>query len=287
MASKTIQNIIRNIFDPNLTGNISAGDLQYFVDAVFESTESVIKKFDSLDEVTLYSQTKNTPIEKGDLVIVDLSLYLARVTKPGKDDLNVINDISILNEGQQGEILYAGSTGPFWATLRDGYYIKGQLDTKSILSRQEGLGTIYICTDDTTSGKKGDGFSFDGQTWNNIGSLVGPKGDVTELLTASADEVNQGLNDQKAITPQALRDSDLLSNKENVLSYPNKDGMVLISSVMGAKTWRNINEAHNTIDRPKKPYVGQMIFDRTLCLPLWYQETNLPYGWVSADGKAK
>ena len=90
MASKNIQNIIRNLFDPNASQSITASDLQLFVDLVFESTESVIRKFKTLSEVEEFRLSNTKPIEKGDLVIVSNDIFISEVTKPSGDNFTLL-----------------------------------------------------------------------------------------------------------------------------------------------------------------------------------------------------
>jgi len=320
MASKNIQNIIRNIFDPNLTQNISAQDFQIFVDAIFESTESIIRKFESIEDVEQF-RLSSAPeakifIQKGDIVIITKTnpgIYLAKVDKPAKADLEMINDISVLVEGKPGNVLHQSVDGPFWADIRDGYFIKGKLSKTEILNLlHESVGTIYI------ESSTGDGYSWDGNIWSNIGSLVGPKGEVSTLEIATSTEVNEGFENTKAITSLALNNSNVLRRKENSLGLPSKDDQVLRSTKLGARYWKDSIDSIAALEdtkvktpstgdgllfvdgawvnspvipnverseRPRNPYPGQMIFDETLSLPLWFNSKIS--SWINAFGEIK
>jgi hypothetical protein len=328
MASPNLQTLIRNLFQPNLTESISAEDMQIFVDGIFQASESIIRKFQTPQELDDFRNSDpDVKMLKGDLCVITdkpySGIYISKINQPFFTDMVLLSDEnSILNDGGANQMLYSIQGVPTWGKVPDGYFIKGTAPIKNILQQwQIPQGTIYIAseTDPTASipGTKGDGYSWDGYVWSNIGSLVGPKGEVSDIAFATQSEVDIGNEIDLAVSPSTLKNSSLLTSKEFSLGKPHKDGMILSSGTNGVREWvenpagadidslGNVNlfnpvksqrltfdgivwknenptlSGRNT-ERPLNPLNGTMYFDINVGLPIWWNEGMNK--WITADG---
>ncbi len=99
MASKKLEKIILNLFEPNITESISADDMRIFTSAIFQASESVIHKFINPDEVDDFrNSSPDIPIYKNDIVILtdtkEPGIYLSGIDQPFFKDLILIADLS-------------------------------------------------------------------------------------------------------------------------------------------------------------------------------------------------
>ncbi len=101
MASSKIEQQIYNIFEPNITESISAEDLQLFTNAIFQSSESIIRKFKTPQDLDIFRNSNpDVPMYKNDLVILteeDKGIYICSIDLPFFSDLVIVaNDLTNL-----------------------------------------------------------------------------------------------------------------------------------------------------------------------------------------------
>jgi hypothetical protein len=253
----TIKNSILALFDDNITGSISAADMRIFVDTIFDSKENEIHVFENLSELINYRlDTTKYPIQKFDVIIItdhnntnqitERGVYIALKAAPG----DIVNtDVMKIGNLNYDEFISAGETGQLisldsdknltWIEPIEGYFIEGTDNITNILNkRPPQKGPIWIASNDEPNapvpGFEGDGYSWDGEKWNNIGPLRGPEGNVKEVAFATQSEVNTGYIDYKAVSPKTFNNSLILSHKEDNLGFPPTDGMMLVSDTAAA-----------------------------------------------------
>jgi hypothetical protein len=82
-------------------------------------------------------------------------------------------------EGRQGEQGPAGPEGPQGAAGQDGsgIVVRGTLTYAQIIAVvSPEQGDLYLQADDTAEGNPGDGWTWDGTQWLNVGPIRGPQG---------------------------------------------------------------------------------------------------------------
>ncbi len=180
-----------NLFLDNIVSDITPSDLRTFVNNVFDSKENLIRiATDSRNLVYI-----DYPIEKNDLVVINEAdneyerngLYISLKKDPVYPyDLKMVSSNvetdKILSEGKDNQILATINGELTWIPQSHGYYIKGTIPIEAILNIVPlNLGEVFIASDDNseveTPGIVGDGYSWDGKQWLNIGQLRGIKGD--------------------------------------------------------------------------------------------------------------
>ncbi len=119
MASAVLEQITKNIFDENITESISAADLQFFTSAIFQASESIIRKFKTPAEVDYFRDSNpDIPIYNTDLVVLTdeyPGLYRTPVDSP------FFRDLIIVAETEQIESL------PDLADVKITNPVKGQM----------------------------------------------------------------------------------------------------------------------------------------------------------------
>ena len=252
----TVKDSILALFDDNVVGAISAQDMRIFVDAIFDSKENEIHVFDSIQGVEVYRVNNEYPIEQFDIIVItdsnnpnqitDRGLYLALKANPGRNDLFKIGNVNydeFIKTGTTGQLISLDSNQELtWIEPLEGYYIEGTARISEILAmRPDQRGPVWIASDDDdlaqVPGKTGDGYSWTGTNWVNVGQLRGPAGDVAEVAFATQFEVDAGVSDDRAISPLTFHNSSQLNNKEDWLHNPSTDGMMLTSTTQGARHW--------------------------------------------------
>jgi len=254
-----VKDSILALFDDNITGAISAADMRIFVDAVFDSKENEIHVFDKLSEITNYRNDVNTiyPINQFDLIVItdnantnewgsERGIYIALKTAPGETDVFKVGSLNydeFIKQGTEGQLISLDSNKDLvWINPIEGYFIEGTDTITNILAKRPSQkGPIWIASDEDllapVPGKEGDGYSWTGSKWINIGPLRGPAGDVVEVAFASQYEVDAGYIDYKAISPLTFKNSSIIKNKENSLGNPTTNGYMLISDTNGRRSW--------------------------------------------------
>ena len=252
----TIKDSILALFDDNVVGAISAADMRIFVEAIFDSKENEIHVFDSILAVEVYRVNNEYPIEKFDIVVItdatnsnqitDRGLYIALKANPGTEDLFKIGNVNydeFIKTGNTGQLISLDSNQELtWIEPLEGYYIEGTARISEILAmRPAQRGPVWIASDDDdlaqVPGKEGDGYSWTGTNWVNVGQLRGPEGDVADVAFATQFEVDAGVTDDRAISPLTFHNSAQLNNKEDWLHNPSTDGMMLTSTTQGVRHW--------------------------------------------------
>ncbi len=183
------KNKILNLFLDNISGDITPEDMRTFVNSVYDSQENLIRKITDISDFTFSDYMVN----KNDLIVINEEgnpnnkngLYLASKDNPLIEDLELISsDIEIndiLNSGNNNDILSTLDGVLTWIPQKHGYYIKGSKLIQDILNIIPlNAGEIFIALDTQeyveVPGKSGDGYSWDGDKWLNIGRLVGDVG---------------------------------------------------------------------------------------------------------------
>ena len=266
-----IKNSILALFDDNLTGAISAADMRIFVNAIFDSKENEIHVFDNLSDLVSYrTNPNNFVIQKFDIIIItdstndtftsERGIYIALKDSPGEIPgidvfkIAALNYDEFLKTGNTGQLISLDSNNQLtWIEPIEGYFIEGTDTITNILNKRPSQkGPIWISTNEEllapVPGRVGDGYSWDGEKWNNIGPLRGPEGDVVEIGFANQYEVDSGYIDYKSVSPKTLKNSSLLHNKEDILGNPSNDGYVLISDSNGNRDWEKPVKILNDLD---------------------------------------
>jgi hypothetical protein len=252
-----IKDQILVLFQDNVMGGISAEDMRIFVNAVFDSKENEIRVYEKLQDVTDYRLSNPMyPINQNDVVIItdhnntaeytDSGIYLAPKTNPSGDDLVRLSNVNydeFLQTGDNGQLITVNDGVLTWIDPIEGYYIEGTAEIMEILLKKpDQKGPVWIAenTDLTAPvpGEKGDGYSWNGYEWKNVGQLRGPEGDVINVAMASQYETDGGFIDYKAISPKTLNDYRKWRTKEDFLSLPSNDDDMLISRTDGTRYWQ-------------------------------------------------
>ena len=190
-----IKNQILNLFLDNIVNDITPSDMRIFVNAIFDNKENNIRKLSTLASV---EKVYPTPIIDNDLVIIiedgdNNGIYLVLNDNPTQADLMLIAGsgtgaeyIETLSQGQNNQILSFVDDELVWIDQNSGYTIVGTKRIQDILVlRPAEINTIYIAENSDhfsyLPGLLGDGYSWDGSIWNNIGQLRGPEGPATDL----------------------------------------------------------------------------------------------------------
>lgn len=191
---------VLNLFLDNLSGNISAADIRYFIEHIFNSKENLIRKANDSNDLIFVDY----PIQENDLVVITEEnnlnsrngLYYSTKLNPLFTDLELVSyDISIntiLNNGDNNQILATVNEALTWINQTQGYQIFGTLYITEILElRPLTAGSVYIANNTDTladiPGVVGDGYSWTGSEWINIGQLRGPADTTTIDYLFSAD----------------------------------------------------------------------------------------------------
>ena len=181
------KNRIINIFQDNIQSDIMPSDMRVFVNAIFDAKENNIRKITDTSKFTTVS-FPTYPIRENDLVIINEEnnankmngLYLSTKSYPSISDLTLISPDIELNEllssGQDNEILSIVDGELIWIPQQHGYYIKGTKIINEILSIIPlNIGEIFIAEESdpyaAVPGLQGDGYSWSGSEWINIGAL--------------------------------------------------------------------------------------------------------------------
>jgi len=246
------------LFDDNIVGAISAADMRIFVDTIFDTKENTIHIFEKLSELITYRQSAKYPIKKFDLIVItdsqnsnqikDTGIYIALKDNPDGSNNDVfkvsnLNYDNFLKLGETNQLISLDSNkNLIWINPIEGYYIEGTDYILEILKKRPvQKGEIWIAKDTDLlapiPGQEGDGYSWNGSEWKNIGQLRGPMGDVTDIAFASQLEVDNGIISDKAISPFTYKNSKELQNKENKLGNPSNDGDILASNINGYRYW--------------------------------------------------
>ncbi len=268
-----IKESILTLFDDNVVGAISASDMRVFVETIFDNKENEIHVFETIDDIEEYRNNINIgsekyPISKNDVIIIteinnsnwgnNKGVYIATKDSPGKTDIEKIsadNYDNFIKTGEATQLISLDSDKNLtWINPIPGYYIEGTDTITNILGKKPSQkGPVWIASEDDLTapipGNEGDGYSWDGVNWNNIGQLRGPEGDVVEVAFANQYEVDGGYVEDKAVSPKTLKDSYWINKKENLLGSPVEDFYMLTSKKDGTRIWeqpiRNFGELHD------------------------------------------
>lgn len=188
---------ILNLFLDNIVKDITAADMRTFVNAVFDGKENTIRKLDKIKDIT---RVFSVPIFKGDLIVVyndpeNNGIYMAMKDKPQITDLELIGysgegNLDIPVEGEDGAVLSIQNGVLTWTEPSLGYSLMGTLPIREILSLTPSrVNVVYIAENNdyfsSVPGKIGDGYSWDGSKWTNVGQVRGPAGDATGVGSES------------------------------------------------------------------------------------------------------
>ena len=245
------------LFDDNIVGAISAEDMRLFVQAIFDSKENEVHVFENLSDITIYQQTQHEyVIEKNDIIIctdhqnnnqiTERGIYIALKDSPNENDVYKIsadNYDTFISKGSTNMLISLDSDENLvWIEQLDGYFIEGTDTITNILSKVPlQKGPVWIASNTESQapvpGKEGDGYSWDGTQWNNIGQLRGPEGNIQEISFATQSQVDAGVITDKSISPYTLKRTSLITKKENNLGKPQNNGQVLASDTQGQRYW--------------------------------------------------
>ena len=288
----TVKNSILALFDDNIMGAITAADMRIFVDAIFDSKENEIRVFDELQNITDYQQSSpEFPIEKFDVIVItspnnqnqitDRGVYIALKSNPNENDVLKIANVNydeFLKIGKPNQLISLDALGNLtWIEPLEGYYIEGSDTITNILDKYPSQkGPVYIASNTELTapvpGKIGDGYSWTGEKWVNVGQLRGPQGDIQEIAFANQYETDAGYIETKAVSPKTLKNSVHLDRKEDTLGNPLEDNDMLVSTKSGTRKWekpiRNLDDLHDVTSNPSNESI------------LMYDNTNK---WYSVD----
>ena len=196
MSNQIKQNTL-NLFLDGIANNITAQDMRIFVDNIWDDKENGIRKISNLSDIT-----GETHVESGDVIICDgtgidpkeAGIYIANQANPNSSDLRLVTGYvpTIPDNGNDGEILSIQNGILVWTDIKYVFRVLGTKPINEILSITDiNSGSTFIAENDDAfaipPGFIGDGYTFNGTNWKNIGPLRGEKGDI-------GDQGNQGLN---------------------------------------------------------------------------------------------
>lgn len=248
------QNIL-NLFQDNVVGAISARDIRAFVDTIFDTKENSIQIFERLQEIDTYNPSPELSIKKFDLIVItdhnntntikETGVYISLKDKPTSNDVLKVSSLNydeFLKQGKDNQLITLVNGELTWIDPLPGYFIQGRKNIDDILSlRPTQRGIIFIANDTNLTapvpGNEGDGYSWIGDSWVNIGPLQGPQGEPGSVVFADQYEVNDGTIKDKAISPYTFNNSSQLQQKEDYLGTPGSDGQILASDVDGTRYW--------------------------------------------------
>jgi len=253
------QNIL-NLFDDNNTGDISPEDMRTFVDTIFDYKQNKIYVFFSRDEIYPNNPDILYPIQKNDLIVlITEGVFISVKNSPLQNDIKKIANLNydeFIKLGKNDQLITINNGKLKWIDPLPGYFIEGTDEIINILSkRPDQRGVIYIASNTDLSasvpGYEGDGYSWTGYEngWINIGPLRGPAGNPSDLEFATQKEVNSGIIDNKAISPNTFQNSLQLNHlqyqingKEKYLGSPSNNNDILISDINDNRSWTDIND---------------------------------------------
>lgn len=181
---------ILNLFNDNIVSDITPSDMRHFVNTVFDTKENTIRKlsqFNDLERVFPY------PILKNDLIVVfedegRNGIYLALKDNPQVQDVQLVagpgayeDDLEILTQGESNQILSNIDGKLIWIEQEMGFQILGTKRIQDILLLSPADKNVIYIAENTAQfaavpGFTGDGYSWDGKVWTNIGQLRGQDG---------------------------------------------------------------------------------------------------------------
>jgi len=266
--STNIKNSILALFDDNISGAVSAHDLRVFVNTIFDSKENEIHVFKKLTDIDTYRLNPSTvyPISAKDLICItsedsdayykEKGIYIALQDSPTSNDVLKIsseNYDEFIKQGLTGQLVSKQDDKLVWIEPIEGYYIEGTaLISEILMKKPPQKGPVWIASADDLNapvpGIKGDGYSFDGENWINVGQLIGPPGDIQDIAFATQSQVNAGIIENKAVSPKTFKNSSIISSKEDRLGFPSNDGDMLVSDTTGARTWETPKKKLEELD---------------------------------------
>lgn len=264
----TLKDSILVLFQDNVMGGISAEDMRVFINAIFDSKENEVQVFDTLKKVDEYQlQNPTYPVLNNDFIVItdpddtsminERGIYISTKDNPNQNDLLKIANVNydeFIKQGNDGQLITLYNDELAWIDPLPGYYIEGTAEILEILSkRPEQRGPVWIAaSDDLTApvpGYEGDGYSWTGFRWVNVGTLRGPEGDVNTVAMATQYEVDGGYINYKAVSPETFENAAKWDTKEGSLGAPTEDNWMLISDSQGLKGWekpvRTLNDIHD------------------------------------------
>ncbi len=178
--SNLIKQSTLNLFLDNVVDNITAADMREFVNNVWGDKENSIRKLNNLSNITA-----EVGIEQNDVIVcttgADEGLYIALVANPTVADLQKItSQISEIPNGVDGQILSQQNGQLVWIDRGYTFQVVGTLPINDIMLERPQAGITYIAADSSTTatvpGVIGDGYTWNGLEWINIGQMRGVQG---------------------------------------------------------------------------------------------------------------
>lgn len=190
---------ILNLFLDNIVSDITPSDMRHFVNTVFDSKENSIRKIATLNDI---ERIFPYPILKGDLVVIFEDpnyngIYLSKKDNPSFNDVQLIagagdseEDLTILAQGESNQILSNVDGELVWIEQEIGFQILGTKRIQDILILKPANSNVIYIAENTAQfsavpGVEGDGYSWNGIVWINIGpmrGIQGPPGDSGSQL---------------------------------------------------------------------------------------------------------
>ena len=180
--SEIIKQSTLNLFLDNIVDNISAADLRIFVDNVWDDKENTIRKIGNLPAIL-----DEINVEAGDIIICtsgsDEGMYIADIKHPEVANLTKItSQTSEIPGGSDGQILSTQNGELIWIDRDYTFQVVGTLPIADIMLLRPNAGITYIAEDNSNTalvpGVVGDGYTWNGLEWLNIGQMRGPIGNA-------------------------------------------------------------------------------------------------------------
>ena len=189
--SISIKNKILNLFLDNNRKDITPSDMRIFVNNIFDTKENTIRK---LDEINDLNRVYPNPILKNDIILIyndfeNNGIYLVKKDNPTKSDIQLISgnsrfldELSIIESGENNQVLSVKDNTLTWVPMPTGYKILGTKKIRDILVLKPIETNVIYIAENTDyfsyiPGKKGEGYSWDGNEWSNIGQITGLDGE--------------------------------------------------------------------------------------------------------------
>ena len=207
--SDTIKQNTLNLFLDNIINGISAKDMRDFVENVWADKENPVRIIDNMTDLST-----QTLIEQNDFIackgVIDPTeegIYIALIDNPTLiTHLQKINSqTSEIPTGNDGQFLTLDSGNLAWTDKDFVFRVVGTEYIDNILLLRPAAGTTYIAKADSSTaaipGLEGDGYTYDGFNWTNIGQLRGPE---AAIPFASFDDAQIGEDNTRVISPYVL-----------------------------------------------------------------------------------
>ncbi|MCD6435372.1 MAG: hypothetical protein J7L15_03210, partial [Clostridiales bacterium] len=209
--SNIIKQSTLNLFLDNIVDNISAEDMRLFVENVWSDKENSVRKISNLSQIA-----DQIGIEQNDIIIctegTDEGMYIALVKDPEIANLQKItSQTTEIPGGIDGQILSLNNGELIWVDRDYTFQVLGTLPIEDIMIERPVAGITYIAENNSVTalvpGIIGDGYTWNGGTWINIGQMRGTQGIIGQNGLPGADGDGFRLKGSDTVTEILFKNS--------------------------------------------------------------------------------